>query len=59
MLCIARRDGQRVRIGPDIIVTVYRCARDSCRLAIDAPPSVRIERLDRAEDHGDTERVKP
>ena len=59
MLCIARRAGQRVRIGPDIVITIYRCARDSCRLAIEAPPEVRIERMDRDTDHGDTEGAKP
>lgn len=43
-LIITRRVGERVRIGPDIWVTVTQAADGKARLAIDAPQSVIIDR---------------
>jgi len=43
-LTITRRDGQSVRIGPDITVTFHAYRGHRARLTIDAPPDVLISR---------------
>jgi len=45
MLVLSRRQGQTIRIGNQIILTVQR-AHGSCKLAIDAPPQISIVRDD-------------
>jgi carbon storage regulator CsrA len=48
MLAITRRIGERLRIGPDIIVQVVDIrAGGMVRLGIEAPDDVPIERMDR------------
>ena len=52
MLCFKRkpRSGcDTVWIGPDIRLVVYECTNGFCRIAIDAPPQVRILRGELAE----------
>ena len=44
MLVLSRREGEVVRIGPDIVLTVVRLGRGRVQLGIDAPPHVRIRR---------------
>lgn len=44
MLVLTRKVGEAVQIGPDITVRVARLDGGSVRLAIEAPPSVRIFR---------------
>ena len=44
MLVITRHIGERLRIGPDITITVVRCGRDEIRLGIDAPRELEIAR---------------
>ena len=42
MLVVTRNNGQRLRIGPDIVVTLLR--GNNVRLGIEAPADVRIIR---------------
>ena len=44
MLTLSRKIGETIMIGDDIEVTLTRIERDSVRLSIKAPPSVRILR---------------
>ena len=44
MLVLARKRNQNIVIGPDIVVTVLRVARDGVRLGIQAPASVPVHR---------------
>lgn len=44
MLVIARRKGQRVRIGPDVEVVVTGLSRGVVRLGISAPTDVHVIR---------------
>ena len=44
MLVLSRRDGERIRLGDSIVVTVVRVSGDRVRLGIEAPPHVRVDR---------------
>jgi carbon storage regulator len=44
MLVLSRKDGQRVMIGPDVVVTVLEIRGDTVKLGFDAPSEVRILR---------------
>jgi len=44
MLVLSRREGERIRIGNSITVTVVRCAGDKVRIGIEAPPDMLILR---------------
>ena len=44
MLVLSRREGERIRIGDSITVTVVRCAGDKVRVGIEAPPDMLILR---------------
>lgn len=44
MLVLIRREGERIRIGPDCYLTVVRVEGDKVRLGFDAPASVEIVR---------------
>jgi len=44
MLCLTRKPGDTIMIGDDIIVMVYRVDGDQVKIAIKAPPHVRIVR---------------
>ena len=44
MLTLTRREGQRIAIGPDIVVVVKGISRGSVRLGIVAPRSVEVHR---------------
>jgi carbon storage regulator len=44
MLVLARKVGQRVYLGHDIVVTVLAANRQSVRLGIEAPASVHVWR---------------
>jgi carbon storage regulator len=44
MLALSRKTGERIRIGPDIWVTVVRTGNESIRLGVDAPEGVKILR---------------
>lgn len=44
MLIIARKAGEGVNIGDEIVVSVIEAGKDKVRLGIDAPKNVRIIR---------------
>ena len=44
MLVITRKEGQQLRIGSDIVVTIVEVNGGSVRLGIEAPLNIRIER---------------
>jgi len=44
VLVIKRKDGERVYIGDDIVITVTRGSAGWLRLGIEAPPNVHIAR---------------
>ena len=44
MLVLSRREGERIRIGDSVTVTVVRCAGDKVRIGIEAPNDLLILR---------------
>ena len=44
MLVLSRKNGERIRIGDDITLTIVRISQGSVRVAIDAPRDVLIVR---------------
>lgn len=46
MLVLSRKKGERLRVGPDIVITVVRVGAHNVRLGIDAPYEVAIIRDD-------------
>lgn len=44
MLTFTRRDGQRIMIGDDIIITVVEVRGRQARISIQAPEDVRVDR---------------
>ncbi len=44
MLVLSRREGERIRLGDSIMVTVVRVVGDRVRLGIEAPPDVLVLR---------------
>jgi carbon storage regulator len=44
MLVLARREGERVRIGDDVWITVLEIRENCVRLGFDAPPTVPVLR---------------
>ena len=51
MLVLSRREGEKIRIGDDIVITVVRQCGDKVRIGIDAPPDMLVlrEELERRE----------
>lgn len=46
MLVLSRRIGERLVIGPDIVITVIDVRSDGVRIGIDAPRDVRVSRAE-------------
>jgi len=46
MLVITRKDRQSIKIGPDILVTVWRTDEGRIRVGIDAPRDLAIHRAE-------------
>lgn len=44
MLVLSRRQGERIKLGDSIVLTIIRVAGDTVRLGIKAPPDVVILR---------------
>lgn len=44
MLCLTRKDNERIFIGDNVIITVLECRGDRVRLGIEAPRDVSIHR---------------
>jgi carbon storage regulator len=45
MLVVTRKEGERIVIGDDIVITVVESKRGSVRIGIEAPPDVTVTRL--------------
>jgi carbon storage regulator len=50
MLVLSRKEGQRIRLGDSIVVTVVRVSGDKVRVGIEAPADVIVLR-DELEPH--------
>ena len=50
MLVLSRKEGQRIRLGDSIVVTVVRVSGDKVRVGIEAPADVVVLR-DELEPH--------
>ena len=50
MLCLSRKPGQRIFIGPDICIYVNRISGDKVSIGIDAPRDILILRAELGED---------
>lgn len=44
MLILSRREKQRIKLGPDIVLTVIRVSGDKVRLGIEAPADLIVLR---------------
>ena len=44
MLVLSRKTGDRIRIGPDIILTIVKVTGGTVRIGIDAPPHICVVR---------------
>ena len=44
MLVLTRNPGERIHIGPDIVITLIRVGGNSAKIGIDAPKDVAIRR---------------
>ena len=52
MLILTRREGESVRIGEDITITVLRVKGSQVRLGVDAPKNVSVQRGESSEHVG-------
>jgi len=59
MLVLTRGEGQSVLIGDDIRVTIVGTRSRQVRIAIDAPPEVRVLREEIAGNNADGARAAP
>lgn len=59
MLVLSRKKGERIRVGPDIVITVVRLGAQAIRLGIDAPDDVSIVRIDDSSPKAAGEPVPP
>ncbi len=46
MLVLSRREGEKVMIGDDIVITIIDVRGDTVRLGIDAPRDVPVNRVE-------------
>lgn len=44
MLILSRRNGEKIILNDDIVITIIESKNDNCKLAIDAPRDVKIYR---------------
>jgi len=44
MLVLSRKEGERIRLGDSIVLTIVRTSGDKVRLGIEAPPDVLVLR---------------
>jgi carbon storage regulator len=44
MLVLSRREGERLKLGDAVVITIVRVSGDKVRLGIDAPPGLLILR---------------
>lgn len=56
-LILKRKDEQKILIGDNTYVTVYRCRVGQCKLKIDAPDDVRVVRAELLEEEESDDRA--
>lgn len=44
MLVLSRKNGQKIIVNDNIVITILECRNDICKIAIDAPRDVTIYR---------------
>lgn len=44
MLVLSRRKGESIRVGDDIVITIFELGRDQVRIGISAPRSTSVHR---------------
>jgi carbon storage regulator len=44
MLVLSRREGERLKLGDEVVITIVRVSGDQVRLGIDAPADIVILR---------------
>jgi carbon storage regulator len=44
MLCLTRREGEKIVIGDNIVVTVVEVSGDRVRIGVDAPKEISVHR---------------
>jgi carbon storage regulator len=44
MLVLSRRKGESIRVGDDIVITIFELGRDQVRIGISAPRSTNVHR---------------
>jgi carbon storage regulator len=44
MLVLTRKEGETIKVGPDIVITLTQIRGQKARIGIDAPPEVIISR---------------
>lgn len=60
MLVLTRKEGERIRIGDDVVVAVVALKGGKVRIGIEAPPDVHILRDELQHHHEQArQRVKP
>lgn len=52
MLILGRREGERIRIGDDVTITILSLHRGKVRIGIDAPEEVDVVRTELLDDDG-------
>lgn len=55
MLHIRRREGEKLKIGEEIVIEVGSCTSGSVKLAIEAPLDLRITRIEPPAQDADTQ----
>lgn len=53
MLVLSRRESERIKLGPSIVVTVVRVSGDKVRIGIEAPDDIVVLRGE-LEPHGES-----
>lgn len=49
MLVISRMDGEKFKIGDSIVVTIIETRQGRCRIGIEAPKEIVVDRMEVAE----------
>jgi carbon storage regulator CsrA len=53
MLVISRREGERIFIGPNIVIQIVRVRGGSVRVGIEAPPEIVVVREELLDTEGE------
>ncbi|TWT30779.1 carbon storage regulator [Blastopirellula retiformator] len=59
MLVLSRKEGERLKLGDSIVITVVKVAGDKVRLGIEAPPNVLVLRDELELHEQDSESAAP